>query len=329
MCDVEETDIHLFFTCHFARVAWFSFPWFIRSEVLAANCNSLSQILLKFLTMNHPHASLENILTFMWCIWKSRNDNLFDRKQGAPHQVYQAAKAIQKNMEMFDPTAISPLQVQEDPGNEYGNRSHAPNVDPPPPQLGSTLNSDLQIVGAKIFSDASWKSRNISRRTDSQRMGIGLYLQFQVAEASCNVMIPASAEYGASPLKAEATALLLAAKVAQLFQLQGITFLTDNLVLAKASATQSISAQEVPWEIRNDLASFFQVSAQLQASIFHIRRDLNGVAHECAHQALKTNDLEPIFRCSSSAHSNSQCPTYNVLQSANIAGYVLHSVHCS
>jgi hypothetical protein len=111
-CAVEETDIHLFFTCHFARVAWFSYPWFVRSEMLITDCNSMSQILIKLLSMNHPYATLENILTFMWCIWKSRNDNLFCRKPGAPYQVYQAARAIQQNMEMLDPTVDSILQIQ-------------------------------------------------------------------------------------------------------------------------------------------------------------------------------------------------------------------------
>ena len=50
------------------------------------------------------------------------------------------------------------------------------------------------------------------------------------------------------------------------------------------------------WEIRNVLASFLQISAQLQPAIFHIKRDLNGVTHDRAHQALKTNDLEPIAK---------------------------------
>jgi hypothetical protein len=73
-CGVEEDDVQLFFTCHFVRIAWFSAPWFLHTEIIAQNCNSLTQIILKLQIMNHPHGSLQNSLTFMSCIWKSRND---------------------------------------------------------------------------------------------------------------------------------------------------------------------------------------------------------------------------------------------------------------
>ena len=115
-CGMEEDDIHLFFTCNFARAAWFTAPWFIRSDILVLNCNSLTQLLITFLNMNHPHASLPNILTFMWCIWKSRNDNLFDRKPGSPHQVHHMAQAIRKNMEMLHMPQLA-LQQQLKPRN--------------------------------------------------------------------------------------------------------------------------------------------------------------------------------------------------------------------
>ena len=115
-CGMEEDDIHLFFTCNFARAAWFTAPWFIRSDILVLNCNSLTQLLITFLNMNHPHASLPNILTFMWCIWKSRNENLFDRKPGSPHQVHHMAQAIRQNMEMLDMPQLA-LQQQLKPRN--------------------------------------------------------------------------------------------------------------------------------------------------------------------------------------------------------------------
>jgi hypothetical protein len=55
---MEEDDVHLFFICNFVRAAWFSEPWCLRTDVFIQNTPSLTQILLKMLNMNHPHASL-------------------------------------------------------------------------------------------------------------------------------------------------------------------------------------------------------------------------------------------------------------------------------
>jgi hypothetical protein len=46
--------------------------------MIIQNCDSLLQIILNLLNHNHPHATLNNIFTFMWCIWKSRNEQFFD-----------------------------------------------------------------------------------------------------------------------------------------------------------------------------------------------------------------------------------------------------------
>ena len=37
--------------------------------------------------MNHSYAYLPNILNFIRCIWKARNDFRFDRKKHLPYQV--------------------------------------------------------------------------------------------------------------------------------------------------------------------------------------------------------------------------------------------------
>jgi hypothetical protein len=51
-CGMEEDDTHLFFTCNFARAAWFIAPWFIRSDNLVLNCNYITQIFQNLLNMN-------------------------------------------------------------------------------------------------------------------------------------------------------------------------------------------------------------------------------------------------------------------------------------
>ena len=99
-CGMQEDEVHLFFTCPFVKAAWFMAPWFIRTEFIVANYANLTDIILAMLSMNHPHATLPNILTFMWCIWKSRNDMLFQRKKGEPYQISINSQALIKNLEI-------------------------------------------------------------------------------------------------------------------------------------------------------------------------------------------------------------------------------------
>ena len=93
-CNVEEDDMHLFFLCPFAKAALFTKLWYIRSEYLIQQFGSVPTIIQSLLTSNQPQASINNIITFLWCIWKSRNDKLFGRKENSPLQVNHATQAI-------------------------------------------------------------------------------------------------------------------------------------------------------------------------------------------------------------------------------------------
>jgi hypothetical protein len=148
---MEETDSHLFF----ARAAWFNHPWFIRSDVLILDANSLTDIVLKLINMNHPHATMANILTFMWCLWKSRNDNLFNRKQTHPSQIHYMANALQQNMEMFDVLQDNKVNNQVC-SRQQQMKEEAQKL----PPKGHTIKTDLQITGSKLFSDAAWKTKS-------------------------------------------------------------------------------------------------------------------------------------------------------------------------
>lgn len=323
-CGLEEDNIQLFFTCNFARAAWFNGPWFIRSNYLTANCDSLSQIILNLLNMNHPHASLPNILTFMWCLWKSRNDNLFGRKEGAPHQIQHMAHAIQQNLELVDTLQTSSMQEQE--ANQQirdGTRTQ------PGARPGSTIKTDLSITGPKLYSDAAWKTHKIPGAAGITSTGLGVFCQYQQGRNNVTIFIQSSSSPSSpSPLQAEALALLLAARAASLLQLHHATFLTDNQFLARAAAASSTVDPQVLWEIRPHIANFKQASQELAPTVYHIARDLNAVAHNCAQQVIRQTQSEPIFSCSNSAHTNGTCPTALHLHNLNSQGIVLHTVMC-
>jgi hypothetical protein len=75
--------------------------------MLITNANSLTDIILNLVNMNHPKTTLPNVLTFMWCLWKSRNDHLFNRQQLHPAQIQHMANALNHNLEMSDVLQVS------------------------------------------------------------------------------------------------------------------------------------------------------------------------------------------------------------------------------
>lgn len=147
--------------------------------------------------MNHPHASLANILTFMWCIWKSRNDSLFGRKPGAPYQIHHMVQAIQQNQEMTHMSNTSSVQIQHSHSlprplsSSLQVTEQAISPDAGLPKHGETLNSDLIIHGSKIFTDAAWKTKKKSS-WDGKHNGNRNWSSLRIAGAGhqCNIFYP-------------------------------------------------------------------------------------------------------------------------------------------
>lgn len=308
-----------FFLCDFARAAWFSHPWFIRSDVLVQGYTNMHTIILALLNMNHPHASVSNILNFMWCLWKARNDFLFDRKRALPHHVITAASALSN-----EPCDII--------NNSDQNKVHCQTLSSIScnqiPMQGHTLKSDLLITGPKVFSDAAFKSKKIPGLPQgAAATGVGVFLCFFQDQVEVNVQIQASTSITNSPLQAEALALLFAAQVAKRLQIAQPTFLTDCLSLASVAARRKISEASTPWTIRKTLADFFSFSRDLQSQVYHISREVNGIAHNVAHQVLRSVS-GPDISCFASAHRNLPCPIVSLLSNFNFQGFVIHAVRC-
>jgi hypothetical protein len=104
--------------------------------------------------------------------------------------------------------------------------------------------------------------------------------------------------------------------------LQDHTFPTDSSILASAAATE---LHQVPWEIRRhiDIDEYKKITSPSTSGIYHIKRDINGVAHNCAHQALRQPSSQPIF-----SHRNSVSPILSAVCQINIPGLVIHVVNC-
>jgi hypothetical protein len=62
---------------------------------------------------------LQNIFTFLWCLWKSRNDCLFNKKDGIPRQINHAAQAI------IEAQALADVVLTSDNSNAE-QESHVP-----------------------------------------------------------------------------------------------------------------------------------------------------------------------------------------------------------
>ena len=314
-CGLPEDDFHLFFTCPFARAAWFLPPWFIRSDIFIQNCASFSQIIKNLLSLDHPYINLRNIFTFMWCLWKFRNDHLFN-KEMLPYQVIIASNVLLQNLEMQDNDVITNPQLLRSSGNISNSQ---------PQPSGSTVKSDFNVAGPKVYVDAAWKK---GRNNPTSPAGIGIHCHWQEQDRRMDVFIHAKAHGVGSPISAEAHALLLAGDMAAKLQLQHPVFFTDNLSLARAAASPSLVHTSMLWEVRPLLATFQSLATPLGFKVYHISREINGVAHNCAHQAKRMFTSQPTFDCSNPAHSNTQCPVLAASSVLRTQGFVLLSVNC-
>jgi hypothetical protein len=128
---------------------------------------------------------------------------------------------------------------------------------------------------------------------------------------------------------AEAKVLLFGATVANSFQIHMSTFLTDNFLLAKAATIQRPASDHLKWDIKGIMADFFQKSSEMELTIYHIFRDINGVSHNGAHQVLRQSLKQHVFTCVNQNHGHNSCPVVSILQNFLFQGYVIHSVLCT
>jgi ribonuclease HI len=308
-CGAAEDEMHLFFLCPFSKAAWFSHPWYIKTEPLVADCMSIPDIIQKMLTSGHPHINLSNLYTYLWCLWKARNNMLFDRKLSRPTQVYLAANAIIQGTNLEKTTSKGDHQLAQPD-------KHLQTPSPYPLEKDSDL-----FAGNAIFCDASWSSA-------TEKAGIGVVIYMQANQHCQQVQVSALAPQAFSPLQAEAHAMHLAAKLAGLPHIQDTHFYTDSSVLASAVASTDIFAAPSHWEVRPLMAQIQLYPAFQRNRVAHIHRSRNVKAHHQARLAMKIQSTSLAIRCLSSGAG--QCPGKTILSDVScVLPYTLLSVKCS
>jgi hypothetical protein len=204
--------MHLLFLCPFSKAAWFSHPWYIKTEPLAAACSSIPDMIQTLLSSRHPHINLPNLYTYLWCLWKARNNVRFGRKLCRPNQVHAAAKAIILGASLEETTWIEDKRLTQSDNQLQ--------MSPYP-----FMQNSIFFVGTIISCDAAWSSA-------TEKVGIGVIINMQDNQHCQQVQVSALAPPASSPLQAEAYGLHLAAKLADLMHIQEPRFHTDCSVLA-------------------------------------------------------------------------------------------------
>ena len=103
--------------------------------------HSIPATINAIISSGHPMATLSNIYTFLWCLWKARNDSVFARKIHQQQQIFAAAKAIIRGAQLEERQTINAcletdLQGQENaPGRSQEAPACSTVIAPIPPRV--------------------------------------------------------------------------------------------------------------------------------------------------------------------------------------------------
>ncbi|KAK1616402.1 hypothetical protein QYE76_021919 [Lolium multiflorum] len=257
-CGSLEDEIHLFFLRHFAKAAWYSHPWYIKTEFTSQHNCSIPQMIQALLTSHHPHINIIYLYTFLWCIWKARNDARFCRKLSTPPQLYAATMVIMhgSNMELAASSRIgvtslfsSSTMLHDASVQGHQRKGHADQQIAPTP--GRTINGISAISCPIIFLDAVWSPHPHGGPVAAS---LGIFIQFRGDRCCSQLCISAISPPATSAIQAEVFSLMLSSYIAGTLQIQQATFLTECATLASEAVSQNVTLAPGHWSIRPQLA---------------------------------------------------------------------------
>jgi ribonuclease HI len=280
-CGAPESDSHLFFHCSFARAVWFGSLGF-KADSFAESCYP-SDIIQQMISASHPEASVHQIMSILWNIWKAQNDLLFNKKSWSVNKVLFAASSL--------------LSASTD--EDQLSQSLKPDLSSTANFFHASRNTSFVLpAGPVAFSDVAFKSCPSTRVA-----GLGVYLMNP--DHNSTIYIQASSAHVDSVLQAEAHALVLAGAAVRFLGWNNVTFLSDCKVLVGAAEAADLISKPGHWSARPILAEFFRYRRQQLEHVIRVPRSKNKIAHSIAKRALKyISSSGCSFTCKSSLPSN-------------------------
>lgn len=244
---MEETEVHLAFSCPFARSYWFAGPLALRSDGFNA---PIKECLLN-LTKIIPMELWDKLTTSLWSLWRCRNDLVFQGKT----PTFQAFQVYSRGIE-FESILASSVKLR-----------HV-RIEPVNEAAGESLTSYF------IYHvDGSWMEGWMGGGYGFIFTRGGSMHMYRVARIQV-----------CSAAQSEATTLLSAMKYAEQEGLTSCHFFTDCKSLAEAVSSFA-PPMDVDWTAHKEMFHIWQkIKVNRGFSCSFIARQHNTVADELARK---------------------------------------------
>ncbi|XP_010512831.1 PREDICTED: uncharacterized protein LOC104788746 [Camelina sativa] len=244
-CGEEETTLHLFFKCHFAREIWNASPCEGLMNVDRLTTFQQGFEAAKSLKCLPPVGLGEGNLTpwIFWAIWHSRNKRIFEDKELQPMEIITQATVRAKEWTYNQIKSNQPTKVQE------------------PPDL---ITVDGNTI--RCNSDAAWNT--------SKQAGLGWISKNHRGITVDQGSTPVSNVH--TPLVAEGLAMLQAVTSASNLGLTHLIFASDSINLVKA-----IKSENQPKELHGILCDILKISQSFSHVSFRFIPRSNNVEADC------------------------------------------------